>query len=110
MIYVLDFIKTYYKEIIVIGCNLIVLIVYLLRRKNSVNLIDSIKKDILEILPSLISKVEVPGRGPDKLNAVLEATLSYLRKVYKLKDPVILTDYIKESIEEILSTPSKKGE
>ena len=107
---ILEFLKTYYKEIIEFSVLIITVVIALIRKKPTYNELDTIKKDALENLPSLISLVEAPGNGEQKKQAVLDLLSAYCRKKFGfvLTDDLIL--FFSEAIESILSTPKKKGE
>lgn len=105
----IEFIKEY-KEVIATGLSfIIILIVGLIRNKTKLgNYIDSILKDVYEILPGLISKVEVPGSGSTKKNMVLVLVQQYLYKKYKFLDFEKIEQQVSNMIEDVLKTPQKK--
>ena len=105
---VLEFLKTYYKEIIEISILFISVVICLVRKRPCVNEIDIIKEDVLEKLPSFISVVESPGNGAQKKKAVIDLVSLYVRKTYKISIPDSLVPFLENAIESILSTPTKK--
>lgn len=103
---ILDFLKTYYREIIEI-ILVITSFVLFVARKRPIKVIDTIKEVILRLLPYCINKAEVCN-GDDKKTFALSLLAELLRDLgYDL-----LPDYEKfagEQLEIILSTPQKKG-
>ena len=107
---ILDFLRTYYKEIVEISVLIISVVICLIKKRPGVNEMDSIKKDVLERLPMFIALVESPGNGAQKKQQVLDLLSCYVRKIYHvdLTDDLFL--FFGDRIEDILSTPKKKGE
>ena len=105
---VLIFLKIYYKEIVEISVLIISVVICLIRKRPVVNEMDSIKKDILELLPVLIDDVEKNGHGEEKKNAVVAIAQKYVESHYKIKITPDLIAFISSSIESILLTPQKK--
>ena len=101
-----------YKEVIIVSflfiCSLIVNIVVGKKNKNNINFIDTIIKDVYEVLPSFINEVEVPGNGSTKLNTVLLLVQQYVFKKYGFRDFTQIEKQIVNHIEADLSTPHKK--
>lgn len=107
---IFDFLKSYYKEIIEVLILIISVVIALIRKRPSYNEIDTIKKDALDLLPSLISSVERDGHGAEKKQAVLDLLFAYLSKKYHFQKTDEMINYFSDVIENILSTPSKRGE
>lgn len=106
---IIDFIVKYWREIASLVVLLISVLIQLVKKKPVLNKLDEIKEDVLEILPILINKVEEPGNGQRKKNAVLQLVKQYMKKRWCLKDcPEWLELWVDDSIENILSTPTKK--
>lgn len=103
------FIFTYWREIAYCGAFIVSVLISILRR-NVWNSTDEIKKSILEILPYLIVKVEEPGNGENKKASVLKLVQVYVKKHFGIELPASLVDFVNESIENILLTPTKKGD
>lgn len=111
MTFFLDFIKENWRVIVELSTLTISVVFFLVKKRPCVNQIDSIKKDILEILPLMINSVETPGNGSEKLVQVVSMVRSYIGRRYHLTDlSQDMTDFIISSLESILSTPKKKGE
>lgn len=108
----IEFIKNYWLLLVVFMVFLIILLIISLitKKKPVINLMDSILKDVLELLPMLINKVEVPGNGSTKKNLVLVAVHEYLVKKYGYLDFSQLEKQVSNYIEDILSTPKKTKE
>lgn len=106
----IDFIKNHYE---LIGSIILVLISFILtivKKRPSINLIDTIKNYILETLPDLIKQVEVPGRGSTKKNLVLKLVAGNIARKFGFYDFASIEAWTIEQLENILSTPSKKEE
>lgn len=106
---VLNFIIQYWKEILTVLGIIITVVLYLVKRRPKVNLLDTIKEDVLELLPVLINKVECDGNGQRKKTAVVELVNKYLQKKYQVQLSPYLADWLSDAIESILTTPTKKG-
>lgn len=100
----------HWREIFYLLSLIITVVIYLCKKRPSYNLLDAIKEDILEVLPSLINSVEIDGNGQRKLNAVVNMVKDYVQKKYKIDFPEKLLAFVVSSIEGILSTPQKKGD
>lgn len=107
---VLQFCLNYWREILAVCSVIITVVLYLVKRRPLVNLIDTIKEDALELLPVLINKVEKDGSGQQKKATVLEAVIQYIEKKYKTAVSPYIVAWLSDMIESILSTPTKKGE
>lgn len=104
----INFIKNHYELIISFFLVLFSFILTLVKKKPSINLIDSIKAYIVEILPILINKVECPGNGSTKKNLVLKLIQEAIVKKFNFYDFASIEQWCSEQLENILSTPSKK--
>lgn len=105
--FILDFIKENYQFVIYITIFLVEFLIIIFKRPTK---IDSKKERILKVLPLYIEYAEryfqrFPKSGLDKLNFVLNSVKKYLEI-----STVDYDSFIIESVEAILSTPSKKGE
>lgn len=103
-----SFIKNHYELIISCVLVLLSLILQLLKKKPVLNKLAEIKARILEVLPLLIQKVEVPGDGSTKKVLVLKEIQLLVAKEFKFFDFNVLLDFVSQAIEEILSCPQKK--
>lgn len=106
---ILNFIVQYWKEILTVLGVIITIVLYLVKRRPKVNLLDTIKEDVLELLPVLINKVECDGNGQRKKNAVIDFVNKYLQKKYQVQISPYLSEWLSDAIESILATPQKKG-
>lgn len=101
----------YYLALILIAlCNMILLIF----KKLKITQVDNIFTKLLEVLPIMIRKAEETGLdGKTKLSFVLDLALDWL-KDYTGKERVELRseyyDRLISCVENILSTPEKKGD
>lgn len=105
---VLSFVLAYWREILSISGVIISILIYCCKKRPSYNAIDKIKEDILELLPTLILKVEEDGNGQRKKNAVLEFVKIFVKKKYKMALTSDLESFVINGLESILSTPQKK--
>lgn len=100
----------YYLALLVIGLFNIVLAFC---KKAKVNLTDSAFEQLLVRLPVMIRQAEETGKaGVDKKAAVLTYALTWLSEITGKSSEVVLKAYsekVDQAIEEILSTPEKKG-
>ena len=112
----LEFLQTYWKIIAVGVLSLLDIILIILNRRKPVKVYDSVHQAILYILPSLIKSAEqsysAAGQGENKLSMVLELVRNYLASMYgmSLEDAAGYDEFVKKCVEDILSTPTKKGE
>lgn len=104
---VIEFLKIYYREIIEFTVLIVSVVICLVKKRPCVNQIDTIKQDVLGLLPSLINSVEVPGNGAQKKSTVMSLINKYVSHRYHID--LDLT-FVESAIEDILSTPTKKGE
>lgn len=85
----------------------ILVLVQLFQKKVKVQ--DTVKEAILSMLPELINKVEEPGNGKAKLQAVVEMCVAAISKLFPGVSANQYIGFIKQSVEAILKTPQKKG-
>lgn len=108
----IDFIKAHYE--LVGSCVLLVLSLLLtLLKKKPVKVIDSVMTAICRVLPGLLTEAEKlfgQGRGEDKLNWVLAQVCLYINETCPEVNFGLYREPVKVLIEDILSTPQKKGE
>ena len=111
MQFVLDFLKEYYYLILLclfVVILLLQLLILLIKKKDP-----SIISNISAILPSLVKDAEAAfgsGHGAEKLEYVFQMVRDYIANVYDRTDFSSYKSYVKARVEEILSTPQKKGE
>lgn len=106
----IEFLSFYWREIFDLAVLFISVVLCLIRKRPVVNEMDTIKNDILGVLPVLINSVEKPGEGAQKKSTVMNLVAAYVKKKYKIDLDGSLISYIDNVIENILSTPKKKGE
>lgn len=107
-----EFFLQNYKYIIVGLCWLLNFIILLLK-KNKLVVKDTIFENLLLMLPTLIKQAEESGgTGSDKKALVLSYALNWLvsftsKTFEEIKS--LYADRVSRAVEEILSTPQKKG-
>ena len=106
-----DFLIAYYKELIVLLCFVIEIVLSLIAIIKKLKGRSSIYEQVLSALPSIIAKVEKAigqGHGPEKFSMVIDI----LDKWFVKETGKVMTNsdvvYFSEAIEKILSTPTKK--
>lgn len=107
-----EFFLNYYKEIIVLFCFVLELVLSVVAIIKKVKKQGSLYTDILVKLPDIISKVEKiigSGNGSQKLQVVLKVVNDLV--VSETGKEMTSSDrkFVSEAIEEILTTPQKKG-
>lgn len=96
-------------EVVVLLASIIFFIV----KKKPVKVIDSLKTAIMRILPILINEAEEKfgaGNGAEKNKFVLQSVIDDLKVTQPGVDVNFYLPFIRKFIEDILSTPQKKGE
>ena len=112
----LEFLQNYWKLIALAVLLLLDVILVVLNRRKPIKVYDSVHQAILYILPSLIKSAEqsyiATGQGDAKLSMVIELIHNYLVSVYGMsyEEAVTYDEFVKKQVEDILSTPQKKGE
>lgn len=105
---IIDFIKSYYREIIDI-ILVIISVVFFIIRKKPIKVVDTIREVICRVLPGAICSAE----GQDlKGDAKRVFALSIVKEIIIELGYAWSDDYEKfagDQLEIILSTPSKKG-
>ena len=90
-----------------------VLVFFLKKRPQTVDDFKSAVATVCNYLPSFIQKVEVPGRGCEKKEAVIALAFKGIKAIIGRDITNRESDYIEEivseQIEKILETPTKKG-
>lgn len=97
----------YYLTLILIALVNMVLLIF---RRAKVCSEDTIFEQLLETLPTMIRSVEDKGlTGEEKKSLVVSMATTWLNRFnYKITSSIV--NRISESIENILSTPEKKGD
>ena len=105
----IDFLKTYWSEIVIILSSLASVLVCSIRRKPS-TVADEIKCMISEVLPGFINLAEISGvKGTAKLMFVIDSVMKRIKAYTSSKDEQYWMSYIRDQVESMLSTPQKKG-
>ena len=107
---ILEFIKTYY-QFIALGFSVLIFVldVLILGIRNRQPLM-TIYSKIREWLPSVVKAAEETCmKGEDKLSFAVDMIKGYLVKAFPKVDPDKYTRVIVELVEELLTTPQKKG-
>ena len=110
---IIDFISENYELIILLCACLLDLILFLVGVFKKIKL--PVKEAVIELLPKLIVKAEKlygSGHGQEKKVWVLNAAASYYEKFSKIPTSVFSGQMLEigEALEEILKTPTKKGD
>lgn len=116
---ILDFIKAYWREIIEVVAILISIVICCIKKK-PIKIVDSVKAQLIETLPTIINRVEnykdvfEPTRklsGDEKLRMALNICEAFLVDDLHIPeaDLCIYRSWLVQHIEDILSTPQKKG-
>lgn len=112
---ILEFLKEW-NPIIVPGLVLILdlLIIFLKRRPKTLDDFENCLKDVLNILPSYIRDVECEGHGDEKKKKVVRNSLSLLERRLgrnlSIRENRYAEKAISGQVENVLSTPQKKGD
>lgn len=110
----IEFLKTYWK--LIVALILIALdVVLLVLKKRPLKVVNAVTSTISDILPSLINEAEAKygqGNGDLKLELVIHLCKQYLISCLglTLEEANTYTGLIKTAVENILSTPQKKGD
>lgn len=109
----MDFIQEYWKELVVIGLSALTLLVSMFRKKIRVQISDELYSQVLERLPGWIASAESTGSsGTKKLSLVLGYAYSFLEEKVGINRTYFISfisDRLSKAVEDILSTPEKKG-
>lgn len=108
---IIVFIKTYY-QFIALGFSVLIFIldVFILGIRNRQPLM-TIYSKIREWLPSVVKAAEETSlKGDAKLSFAVDMIKGYLEKAFPKVNPDKYQRVIVELVEEILTTPQKKGE
>lgn len=106
----LEFLQTYWREIVEVVLLLATFLVALCKKK--VKVYDSVSDLVLNILPGAINLAERElgaGNGKDKLNFVLNFVEEWLKTNYPEAKFASYKSLIIKQVEAILATPQKKG-
>ena len=103
---IIAWIQANYKLVIYCFCTLVIFLCTVCRKSTKVQ--DSVPGAILKMLPELIKKVEEPGNGKSKKQAVIEMCLAAVSKLFPGVNANQYLSFIRESIEAILETPQKR--
>ena len=108
----LEFLLAYWKLITLVLLIIVNIIINLVRRPK---VIDTIIDTINSYVPTAINDAEKAigsGNGSSKLNYAVNNVISYLEFRFNLSHSVLerYKKYIVVAIENVLSTPQKKGE
>ena len=104
-----DFFLSYWREVLEVVVLLTTLILWIIRKK-PVNIIDTCKELICLVLPAFIREAETLfTNGKEKLDFVIDKTVKFLQSSYPdIKMTSDVLKFIKDQVENILSTPVKK--
>ena len=113
---VIDFICAYWQMIVYVLSIVLMLVLFIVRKRNKINLTNTdLKEELLELLPYFIFSVEkmcLPGT--EKKEAVIKTSLDcvskWLHRDLTEEENKTFTQFISDAVESILETPQKKGE
>lgn len=109
-----QFFIQYWKYILIGFLYLVLLVCSLIRKKVNCNLLDKFYSEVVNLLPGFICRVETPGNGESKKQAVILLACNQLEKLLGRKlssdEFNFYSDKFSKLIEKILLTPTKKGE
>lgn len=109
---ILDFIKTYWREILDVIALVIALVLFILKKK-PIKVVDTIKQNICTWLPGVVCAAEnTKLKGEAKMNFALDLLFNLFASDYLTREEFDnkYLAFSKSQIEAILSTPKKKGE
>lgn len=105
----IEFLSAHYREIIVIAICLVELILFIVKKRPSVNFDDKVDALISEVLPQYINLAELSDlKGHDKMVFVVSNIIARIKKLVANVDETYYAKLIIEKAEAILSTPQKK--
>lgn len=108
---IIEFFSVYWKEILYASSTFISLMCVIFR-KCKVKVIDSAYEVVVQKIPFLINRAEfLFSKGIDKKNFVLNACVNLLADIThkSFETCSVYHDRFSQVIEDILSTPTKKG-
>ena len=97
-------------KLVAFGLCLCIELVLFLIKKKPIKVVDTIYQQIYKLVICCIKVVERPGNGSQKKTAVLSMVQEWLAEKHPEVDFQIYLDFASKLIEDILSTPQKKGE
>ena len=110
---VLKFLMDNWQSLVVIALSLVTMLVSIFRRKVTLDIPVEIIDDVLVKLPGWIADAESCNiAGPSKLQQVVNKACEYLAQKLNIryyKALSLYSDFIESCVENILSTPTKKG-
>lgn len=112
MMVIIEFLQIYWKEIFSAFCAILSLLCVIFRR-SKIKVIDSAYEVVVEKIPTLINRAEcLFCHGIEKKNFVLNACINLLADIThkSFETCSVYQSRFSQVIEDILSTPTKKGE
>lgn len=109
---ILEFIKTYWREILDVVAFVGALILFIVKKK-PVKVVDTIKQNICTWLPGVVCAAEnTKLKGEAKMNFAIDLLFNLFASDYLTREEFDnkYLAFSKSQIEAILSTPKKKGE
>ena len=105
----IQFLQTYWFELALIILTVVSTVVAIIRKKPSKSEAE-IKNLIAELVPGFINLAEATAVcGKTKLMFVIDSIMKRIKCYVSSKDEQYWITYISEQVENILSTPQKKG-
>ena len=104
----ISLLKTYWFELVMVFLSIISFVIVLIRSMKNKDS-EEIKNMISEVLPGFINLAEASGVcGSAKLMFVVDSVLKRIKRYTSTKDEQYWMSFIRERVENILSTPQKK--
>lgn len=104
----INFLKSYWFELVIIALSVASFIV-VWYRSSKLKDSEAVKSMIAEVLPGFINLAEASGVcGASKLMFVIDSVMKRIKSYVSGKDEQYWMAYIREKVENILSTPQKK--
>lgn len=105
----IEFLQEYWFQLVIVIVSLASVVCSFIRRKSSGSM-DEIKNMIADVLPGFINLAEASGvHGKSKLMFVIDSVMKRIKGYTSEKDEQFWMSYIRDQVENILSTPQKKG-
>lgn len=106
-----EFVIAHWDLILSVAVFILSFILALLKKK-PVEVVESLKGMLMQLLPYWINEAEVkfPGesRGLEKINYVVDKAQSWFNE-QGFKFGIFYNSFVRDQVEQILSTPKKKG-
>lgn len=110
----IEFLKLYWRELLVGVCFVLeIIFIFIKRKPKSVDEFKAACDEVVGLIPTLVNSVERPGHGEEKKILVISRAISLFERLIgrKLSDAEKLAaeKRFSDTIELVLTTPVKKG-